>query len=203
MKNRSKSRELTLQALFYMDMRQNISMEALNLYQECFNIPKGSGPFFLTLAKGVMQNILQIDRIIENFSSNWKISRMPCVDRNIIRTAVYEMMFCEDIPTKVSINEAIDIGKKFGTEESGAFINGILDSIHIALKIKEIEVDLESRTIIPENIKPESIKYKSYNEPKKDDKVQPVKFSRVKGHPGIVRSRVKNVQPSSEAVQKP
>lgn len=202
MKNRRKSRELTLQALFYMDMRRNISMEALNLYQKCFDIPQNSEPFFLTLVKGVMQNFLQINRIIENFSSNWKINRMPCVDRNIMRTAVYEMMFCEDIPTKVSINEAIDIGKKFGTEESGAFINGILDSIHIALKIKEIEVDLESGTIIPE-----SIKYESYNEPKneppKDEEAQPAKFSRVKGHPGVVRRRVKNVQPSSDAIQKP
>jgi len=197
MKNRSKSRELTLQALFYMDMRQNISMEALDLFQECFNIPIESKPFFLTLAKGVMQNVIQIDRIIENFSSNWKISRMPCVDRNIMRTAVYEMMFCEDIPTKVSINEAIDIGKKFGTEESGAFINGILDSIHIALKIKEIEVDLESRTIIPENIK-----YEPHNDLKKVNEAQPANFSRVKGHPGVVRRRVKNVQPFSDATQK-
>ena len=59
---------------------------------------------------------------------------MSIVDRNIMRLAVYEMLFCGDIPSKVSINEAIDIGKKFGAEESGAFINGILDSIRIALE---------------------------------------------------------------------
>jgi N utilization substance protein B len=59
---------------------------------------------------------------------------MSIVDKNIMRVAVYEMLFCDDIPSKVSINEAIDIGKKFGTEESGAFINGILDSIRIALE---------------------------------------------------------------------
>ena len=57
---------------------------------------------------------------------------MSCVDRNVMRIAVYEILFCEDIPPKVSINEAIDIGKKYGTEESGAFINGIVDSIRIA-----------------------------------------------------------------------
>ncbi|QTA79501.1 Transcription antitermination protein [Desulfonema limicola] len=197
MKNRRKSRELTLQALFYMDMRQNISMEALELYQGCFDIPVESEPFFLALAKGVMENILQIDRIIERFSSNWKISRMPCVDRNIMRTAVYEMMFCRDIPIKVSINEAIDIGKKFGTEESGAFINGILDSIHIALEKKEIQTDFSSRVIIPE-----SISYESYNKPEKGDEPEPAKFSQVKGHPGVVRRRVKNVQACPDAIQK-
>ena len=65
------------------------------------------------------------------FSKNWKITRMSCVDRNIIRIAIFEMLFCKDIPAKVSINEAIDIGKKFGTDESGSFINGIIDSIRI------------------------------------------------------------------------
>ncbi len=82
----------------------------------------------------------EIDSIIERFSSNWKISRMSCVDRNIMRLAVYELLYCEDIPPKVSINEAIDIGKKYGTEESGAFINGILDSIRTAFENKDIEI---------------------------------------------------------------
>ena len=59
---------------------------------------------------------------------------MSCVDRNVMRIAVYEMLYCDDIPPKVSINEAVDIGKKFGTQESGAFINGIMDSIRGALE---------------------------------------------------------------------
>ena len=65
---------------------------------------------------------------------------MSCVDRNVMRIAVFEMLFCSDIPSKVSINEAIDIGKKFGTEDSGAFINGIVDSIRIAIENGEIQV---------------------------------------------------------------
>jgi len=65
---------------------------------------------------------------------------MSCVDRNTMRVAVYELLYCHDIPYKVSINEAIDVGKKFGTKESGAFINGILDSIRIALEKEEIIV---------------------------------------------------------------
>ena len=66
---------------------------------------------------------------------------MACVDRNIMRIAVFEMLFCHDIPPKVSINEAIDVGKKFGTEESGAFINGIIDRIRIAIEKGEIQTD--------------------------------------------------------------
>ena len=69
---------------------------------------------------------------------------MSCVDRNVMRIAVYEMIYCDDIPPKVSINEAVDIGKKFGTQESGAFINGIMDSIRGALEnegaLKKVDV---------------------------------------------------------------
>ena len=67
---------------------------------------------------------------------------MTCVDRNVLRVAVFEMLFCPDIPPKVSINEAIDVGKKFGTEESGAFINGIIDSIRIAIEKGEISTEI-------------------------------------------------------------
>jgi N utilization substance protein B len=85
---------------------------------------------------GVLETKGQIDALVERFSQNWNISRMSCVDRNVMRIAVYEMLYCDDIPPKVSINEAVDIGKKFGTQESGAFINGIMDSIREAL-VKE------------------------------------------------------------------
>ena len=76
---------------------------------------------------------------MNRFSSNWKMHRMSGVDRNMLRLAVYEALFCDDIPVKVSINEAIDIGKKFGSRESGAFINGILDSIRMALDKGELK----------------------------------------------------------------
>jgi N utilization substance protein B len=139
MGNRRKSRELAMQALFYMDINQNDSNELLERFCLNFTSSKKARPFFLKLAKGVIQAKPEIDSIIETFSDNWKINRMACVDRNIMRIAVYELLYCQDIPSKVSINEAIDVGKKFGTEESGAFINGILDSIHIALKKKKIK----------------------------------------------------------------
>jgi N utilization substance protein B len=140
MGNRRKSRELAMQALFYMDMSQNDSNEILESFCNNFTPPKKMLPFFLKLVKGVMQGKGEIDSILERFSDNWKLSRMSCVDRNTMRVAVYELLYCQDIPSKVSINEAIDVGKKFGTEESGAFINGILDSVHIALKKKKIRI---------------------------------------------------------------
>jgi len=136
---RSKAREFALQALFYMDTRQNTSQEMINLFIESFKVPEKAVPFFIQLVKGVVSAESEIDAMIEQFSENWRISRMGCVDRNAIRIAAYEMMFCHDIPSSVSINEAINLGKQFGTEESGAFINGILDSIRIALEKKKVQ----------------------------------------------------------------
>lgn len=86
--------------------------------------------------KGVLHNQHEIDRLIEMHSTNWKVNRMTIIDRNILRIAVYELLYCQDIPSNVTINEAIEIGKKFGTEDSGAFINGILDKISKELEGK-------------------------------------------------------------------
>ena len=132
MGNRRKARELALQALFCMDINRDMSETMLERFCEHFQPPAKVRGFLLRLAGGTIRLRPQIDRIIEDFSKNWKINRMSCVDRNILRLAVFEILFCEDIPQKVSINEAIDIAKRFGTEESGAFINGILDSIRLA-----------------------------------------------------------------------
>lgn len=81
------------------------------------------------LVKGTFEHSDEIDRLIEETSSNWRLDRMPVVDRNILRMAVYEFLYRDDIPLTVTINEAIELGKKFGTEDSGAFINGVLDKI--------------------------------------------------------------------------
>lgn len=132
---RRKSRELALQALFGMDMTGDTSEEMLQRFCAVYDPPSKAVPFLLELVRGVTGSRALIDRLIERFSRNWRLSRMSCVDRNIMRIAVYEMLYCGDIPAKVSINEAIDIGKKYGTEESGAFINGILDSVRIDAEI--------------------------------------------------------------------
>jgi N utilization substance protein B len=133
MGTRRQARELAMQALFYMDIRKAASEEMLEYFCGCFCPSKKTQPFFRKLVNGVLETKGQIDALVERFSQNWDISRMSCVDRNVMRIAVYELLYCDDIPPKVSINEAVDIGKKFGTQESGAFINGIMDSIREAL----------------------------------------------------------------------
>lgn len=129
-----------MQALFYMDITHDISSDLIGRFCDNFLSSSKANSFTIALIQGVIDNRLEIDDVIEKFSSHWKIGRMPCVDRNVMRIAVYELLFCPDIPPKVSINEAIDIGKRYGTEESGAFINGILDSIRIALEHNELHV---------------------------------------------------------------
>jgi N utilization substance protein B len=134
MGNRRRSRELAMQALFQIEVIQDDSTEAVELFCKHFRVSKSVRPFFLRLVEGVKEFQREIDALIERFSENWKIGRMSRVDRNVLRVAVYELLHCDDIPPKVSINEAIDIAKRFGTEDSGAFINGILDSVRISLE---------------------------------------------------------------------
>ena len=141
MGNRRKAREMAMQAFFFMDISKDVTVSQLELFCRCYQPPKNIEDFFKTLALGLIERWSYINEIIERFSSNWKLNRMACVDRNVIRIAVYELLFCEDIPAKVAINEAVDIGKKFGTEGSGAFINGILDGIREAIARGEICIE--------------------------------------------------------------
>ena len=97
-----------MQALFYMDMLNDDSNQGMETFFDHFHPSEKAIPFSRTLVTGVKRSQRLIDATIERFSSNWKIHRMPHVDRNILRIAVFEMMNCEDIPLKVSINEAID-----------------------------------------------------------------------------------------------
>jgi len=126
-----------MQALFYMDINEQYSQDMLERFCSTFIPSKKSPNFFNHLVQGVLRSQPEIDALIVQFANNWKMDRMSCVDRNILRIAVYELLYCQDIPPKVSINEAIEVGKKFGTEESGAFVNGILDSIRLAIETGE------------------------------------------------------------------
>lgn len=135
MGDRRKARELALQALFYLDMDQAFddNKAADNIKAFCNSheeaITKGVEPFFMDLLQGVIEQCRTIDDLLNRYSKNWKISRMPVVDRNIMRIAVFELLKRPDIPRSVSINEAVEMGKKFGTRDSGPFINGVLDRI--------------------------------------------------------------------------
>ena len=149
MGKRRQARELAMQALYFLEEQTGDPQQALDLFCRNFNPPRKSRPFFFDLVQGVQKARTAIDDIVENYSDNWKVFRMPRVDRNVIRLAVYEMLWHPDIPYKVSINEAIDIGKRFGAGDSGAFINGILDRIRKALESGEIELpDAETKQTV-------------------------------------------------------
>jgi N utilization substance protein B len=86
------------------------------------------------LVSGLLEHTGDIDVALREHTQNYELERLSAVDRNILRLAIHEMLFCDDIPPVVSINEAIDIAKKYGTEESGRFVNGVLDKIKATLK---------------------------------------------------------------------
>ncbi len=184
MGNRRRARELAMQALFFIDMRPDTDeQDPLALFCRTCPPPKSCQPLFTELVQGVRRQLARIDPIIERFSSNWKISRMAGVDRNVMRLAVYELLCCPDIPPKVSINEAIDIGKKYGTEESGAFINGILDAIHLAMEREGLALSPETGQPPP---RPEPQQIPQAPDPPEPP---PETVKRVKVGRGLVRRR--------------
>ena len=129
MGKRRRARELALQYLYQWDFHGREEAEAGDLFWESRREGEKVISFAREIVEGVKAHKEEIDRLIEAHSRNWKLYRMSRVDRNILRIAVYELLCCPDIPPKVSIDEAIEVGKKFGTTESGAFVNGILDQV--------------------------------------------------------------------------
>jgi N utilization substance protein B len=137
MRKRTKAREYALKILYQMEMTKENCDDSLNSFwvREQEN-EESVKEFTGRLVKGVAENMKEIDAAIAKYATNWQIDRMAVVDRNILRIASFEMMHLNDIPPKVSINEAIDMAKKYGDKDSGKFVNGILDKIN---KMKEKE----------------------------------------------------------------
>lgn len=130
MRKRTRAREIALQMLYQADVRGAEAVEQLDafLHEEAPGEDDVQA-FARTLVEGTLAKRDEIDAIISEAAQNWHIRRMAVVDRNVLRMAVYEMVYAGDIPAKVSINEAIEIGKRYSTQHSGSFINGILDRI--------------------------------------------------------------------------
>ena len=136
MKTRRQARESALQALYSCDTLDNWTTEQVALYFNSFifeesieEIKDENKDFAEILIKGVLENLDMLDTQISAASENWSLSRMSRVDRNILRLATYEIIYLSDIPNSVSINEAIEIAKRFGNDDSPMFINGVLDKI--------------------------------------------------------------------------
>jgi transcription antitermination protein NusB len=133
---RRTGRERALQALYQLEMTAATATEALEAAwsaSEEGGVDPEAQRFAQELVRGVVEHREDIDRLIEQHSHNWRLDRMSRIDRNVLRLGIFELKYRPDIPKRVSLNEAIELGKNFGTEESSAFINGLLDRIALAL----------------------------------------------------------------------
>jgi N utilization substance protein B len=133
---RRESREKVFQTLFMMDVLGVGPDEAIPLFALTSDPPSDS-EYYTGTVRGVWKHREEVDSLIRQAAEHWRLERMALVDRNILRLGAYEICHSCDVPYVVAINEAVDLGKRYGSEESGAFINGILDKIsEISLKKK-------------------------------------------------------------------
>ena len=146
MQARRKAREVALQVLYSLNFVTLDVEKAMELFWGNFVAPKADKEFAGSLIEGTWAHREELDRLIEESSDNWSLSRMSKVDISILRLAVFELIYCEDIPSKVTMNEAIDLGKTFGAENSGSFINGILDALNLKLKKKDADNPINRST---------------------------------------------------------
>ncbi|MBD3306780.1 transcription antitermination factor NusB [candidate division KSB3 bacterium] len=133
MYSRRRGRELALKLLYGLDVLPRDVDATLEEFWSMTRYPQAVREFATQLVRGTWLHKDEIDQFISKNSINWSLDRMAIVDRNILRCAVYELLYEEVIPPKVTINEALDISKKYSTPKSSAFINGILDHIHHTL----------------------------------------------------------------------
>lgn len=132
MRKRTRSREFALQVLYQMDITgDSCDTSLVNFWQAHSeeDIAEEMKNFTSELVKGVAQNLGLIDAKVTQYATNWQLSRMAVVERNILRLSGFELMFRNDIPPKVSINEAVELAKKYSGSEAGKFVNAILDKI--------------------------------------------------------------------------
>lgn len=136
MGTRRKSREAALQFLYqddFLDLGR--SPDQLDLEQRfadfsiLYQVNKKARTYAFNLLTGIVERIEQIDSAINEHATNWRLERIAATDRNLLRVGIYELMFAEDVPAQVAINEAVEIAKRFGSEDSPAFINGVLDAV--------------------------------------------------------------------------
>lgn len=129
MGRRRRAREAALQVLYQLEITEQDAEKALVQWQEHFATGDEEKELEERLIRGVVEHVKEIDRLIEVSSEHWHLERMALIDRSILRMAAFELLYCDDIPPKATLNEAVDLGKRFGSEESGSFVNGILDRI--------------------------------------------------------------------------
>lgn len=132
MRKRTQARVYALQFLYQIEITKEFNEEVLGQFWQSQEeiIPDSVKEFTVDLVRGVSANLENIDSQIAKCAANWDMKRMAVVDKNILRLAAYELLYLKDIPPKVSINEAIELAKKYGDIDSSKFVNGILDKIN-------------------------------------------------------------------------
>jgi len=133
MRGRRKAREVALKVLYSLNFADIDVNEAMDLFWGNFAPPKQAKEFAAVLVEGTWSHRKEIDALIAGCSENWSLGRISKVDISVLRLAVFEFLYCRDIPVKVTLNEAIELAKMYGAENSGAFINGILDALNLKL----------------------------------------------------------------------
>ena len=146
MRGRRKAREIALQVLYGLNFENIDVQKALDLFWSNFVAPKTAKEFAAFLVQGTCGHKDELDKLIAGCSDNWSLGRMSKVDISILRLAVFEFLYCDDIPPKVTLNEAVDLGKTFGSENSGSFINGILDALNLKLNKKNATNHLDRKS---------------------------------------------------------
>lgn len=147
-RRRTRAREIAIQLLYQFDLRGERYADELGVGIDAM-VAEDAGDddevktFAQRLVQGTLQQRDVIDARLRSVTRNWNLERMAVVDRNVLRMAMYELMHCADVPPKVTINEAIELGKKFSTANSGGFINGILDRVRIDLEKERAAPDAQ------------------------------------------------------------
>ena len=129
MGSRRKGREAALQMLYQMDVSEVSAAQATRYFWATLATSREGEEFANQLVQGYADNAELIDRTIRNVSQHWRLERMARVDRNILRLGTYELMYLADVPRRVTLNEAVELAKRFGSEGSAGFVNGVLDRI--------------------------------------------------------------------------
>jgi transcription antitermination factor NusB len=130
MRKRSIARECVLKILYQVEIKKDEPEEVIAQFWEDNPVDKEISDFANRIVKGTLAHLEEIDTVLSRHTDNWDLARMAILDRNILRLGAYEILFLEDIPPKVTINESVNIAKKYSQEDSGKFVNGVLDHIN-------------------------------------------------------------------------
>ncbi|MFA6308502.1 MAG: transcription antitermination factor NusB [Clostridia bacterium] len=126
---RRASRDIAMKLLYQLEIQKEDKEEQIDITLAQNDLSKNDRNYVLDVVKGVFENLSYIDKVIDKYSKGWKINRISKVDLSILRLSIYEIGFMNDIPFSVSVNEAVELAKKYSNEDAGSFVNGILGKV--------------------------------------------------------------------------